>query len=65
MRVTVKIKKPDDKSERDFHLFDHQVARFVAKIEADGGTARIVPLALGADLVAMLTRAGVNAAAVR
>lgn len=65
MRVTVKIQMPDDKVERDFHLFERDAARFVAKIEAEGGTARIVPLALGADLVAMLTRAGVNAAAIR
>ena len=65
MRVTVKIQMRDDKAERDFHLFDHQVARFVAKIEADGGTARVVPLALGADLVAMLRKAGVDPAMVR
>jgi len=65
MRVTVKILMPDETTERDFHLFDRQVDAFVAKIKRDGGTARIVPLQLGADLTAVLSRTGVDIATIK
>lgn len=64
-RVTVKILTAGDAIERDFHIFEDQVACFVAKIKREGGTARVLPLQLGADLIAMLTRIGVNSAAIK
>lgn len=63
-RMTVKIKMSDDVIERDFHLFEDQIPRFVAKIERDGGTVRVVPLMLGSDLTAMLFKVGVNISAI-
>lgn len=64
-RKTVKILMPGDKAERDFHLFDHQIERFVAQVERDGGQARVVPFQMCADMIAMLTKAGVNAEAIK
>lgn len=61
---TVVIKMPDDTSPRDFHIAEHKVARFVAKIKAEGGTAKVGPYSPSADLLAMLTKAGVPAAAI-
>lgn len=64
-RKTVTIQLPDDIAPRDFHLHDHQVAGFVAKIEAQGGSATVGPLNLGFDLKAMLAGCGVNPEDVR
>jgi hypothetical protein len=59
-RVTVKIKETGDTAERDFHIFEHQVEKFVAQVRRDGGTARVVPFQMGTDLVAMLTSVGID-----
>lgn len=64
-RKTVKIKMPRDSAERDFHIDETKVEKFVARVIADGGTARVVPFEMSADLVAMLTKAGVNASKIK
>ena len=64
-RVTVKIMMTGDTAERDFYLFENDAPRFIVRIKRKGGTVRIVPFAMGADLMAMLTKAGVDASAIR
>ena len=65
MRVTVKLKYPDETTERDFHLSPERAEQFAAKARNEGATARIVPFEMGAELRAMLGRAGVNPASIR
>lgn len=64
-RVTVYITTPDYAPEREFHLFEDQAERFAAKVRADGGTARIGPFKIGAELFKMLTRVGIDPERVR
>ncbi len=65
MRVTVKITTSDYPAERVFHLDDARAEAFAAKVRAEGGTARIVPLAINPALAAMLAKAGVNANSIK
>ena len=65
MRKTVKFTTPDHPQERAFHLHADKAERFAAKVIADGGTAKIVPLELGSDLCALLRNAGVDPVTVR
>ena len=65
MRVTVKLKYPDETTERHFHLSPEKAERFAAKARDEGAAARIVPFEMGAELRAMLARAGVNPACIR
>lgn len=64
MRLTVTFTTVDYPAERHFHLEQSKAEAFAAKIQAEGGTATIGPLTLGADLSAMLQNAGVDPRAI-
>lgn len=60
---TVTITTADDPTPRDFHLLatGGRIARFVAKVESQGGTAKVGPYKPGPELLEMLAKVAQHA----
>lgn len=65
IRNTVTITTLDNPEPRQFHIEQAKAERFAAKIRADGGTAIVSTLGIGAALAARLLNSGVNPNSIR
>lgn len=64
-RKTVTITTPDSPEPRQFHLSEDRAEQFATKVRAEGGTAIVSSLNLGADLAARLLRSGIEPKGIR